>query len=47
MTALQIILNAVYTEFKAGVSMSELATLQGVTNTEMYHLVQMGTRLCP
>ena len=45
-TNLQKILVDLYNEFLAGVSISELATLHGVTNTEMYHLVQMGKRLC-
>ena len=45
-TSLQEILIGLYNEFKAGVSISELAILHGVTNTEMYHLVQMGKRLC-
>ena len=45
-TTLQETLIDIYNEFKAGVSISELATLDGVTNTEMYNLVQMGKRLC-
>ena len=45
-TNLQEILIDLYNEFKTGVSISELAILHGVTNTEMYHLVQMGKRLC-
>ena len=35
-----------YNEFKAGISISELASLHQVTNTEMFNLVQMGKRLC-
>ena len=45
-TTLQETLIDLYNEFKAGISISELATLHGVTNTEMYNLVQMGKRLC-
>ena len=45
-TNLQKILVDLYNEFLEGVSISELATLHGVTNTEMYNLVQMGKRLC-
>ena len=45
-TNLQKILIDLYNKFKAGVSISELATLHGVTNTEMYNLVQIGKRLC-
>ena len=45
-TNLQEILIDLYNEFKAGVSISELAILHGVTNTEMYNLVQIGKRLC-
>ena len=45
-TTLQETLIDLYNEFKAGVSIFELATLHGVTNTEMYYLVQMGKRLC-
>ena len=45
-TNLQEILVNLYNEFLAGLSISELATLHGVTNTEMYHLVQMGKKLC-
>ena len=45
-TNLQEILVDLYNEFKAGVSISELATLHGITNTEMFNLVQIGKRLC-
>jgi Mor family transcriptional regulator len=44
-TTLQETLVELYNEFKAGVSISELATLHQITNTEMYNLVQMGKRL--
>ena len=45
-TALQETLIDIYNEFKAGVSISKLATLHGITNTEMFNLVQIGKRLC-
>lgn len=45
-TSLQETLIDLYNEFKAGVSISKLATLHGITNTEMFNLVQMGKRLC-
>lgn len=46
-TNLQEILIDSYAAFQAGkISISELANLHGVTNTEMYHLIQMGKRLC-
>lgn len=45
-TSLQETLINLYNEFKAGVSISELVILHGVTNTEMFNLVQMGKRLC-
>lgn len=45
-TTLQEMLVDLYNEFLAGVSISELATLHKVTNTEMYNLVQIGKRLC-
>ena len=35
-----------YNEFKSGKSISELAKLNQVTDTEMYNLVQIGKRLC-
>lgn len=45
-TTLKQVFIELYNEFKSGKSISELAILHGVTNTEMYHLVQMGKRLC-
>ena len=45
-TILQETLINLYNEFKAGISISELASLHQVTNTEMFNLVQMGKRLC-
>lgn len=45
-TTLQEILVDLYNEFLTGVSISELATLHGVTNTEMFNLVQIGKKLC-
>lgn len=45
-TTLKQVFIELYNEFKSGKSISELATLYGVTNTEIYHLVQMGKRLC-
>lgn len=45
-TKLQETLVNLYNEFKSGVSISELAILHGVTNTEMFNLVQIGKRLC-
>lgn len=45
-TTLQETLIDLYNEFKAGISISELASLHQVTNTEMFNLVQMGKRLC-
>ena len=35
-----------YNDFKSGKSISELAEINGITNTEMYNLVQIGKRLC-
>ena len=45
-TNLQEILVNLYNEFKAGISISELANLHQITNTEMFNLVQIGKRLC-
>ena len=45
-TTLQEILVDLYNEFKAGISISELASLHQITNTEMFNLIQMGKRLC-
>ena len=45
-TNLQEILIDLYNEFLTGISISELAEINQVTNTEMYNLVQMGKRLC-
>ena len=45
-TELQAILIDIYNEFKAGVSIAELADRHKVTNTEMFHLVQMGKKIC-
>lgn len=45
-TSLQKALITLYNEFNSGISISELAFSSGVTNTEMFNLVQMGKRLC-
>ena len=45
-TTLKQIFIELYNEFKSGKSISELASLHQVTNTEMYNLVQIGKRLC-
>lgn len=45
-TSLQETLIDLYLEFQEGTSISTLAFENGVTNTEMYNLVQMGKRLC-
>lgn len=35
-----------YNDFKSGKSISELAEINQVTNTEMFNLIQIGKRLC-
>ena len=45
-TTLKQVFIELYNEFKSGKSISELASLHQVTNTEMFNLVQMGKRLC-
>ena len=45
-TTLKQIFIELYNEFLTGISISELAEINQVTNTEMYNLVQIGKRLC-
>ena len=45
-TTLKQVFIELYNEFKSGKSISELAEINQVTNTEMFNLVQMGKRLC-
>ena len=45
-TTLKQVFIELYNEFKSGKSISELAEINQITNTEMYNLVQIGKRLC-
>ena len=45
-TTLKQVFIELYNEFKSGKSISELAEINQITNTEMYNLVQIGKRFC-